>query len=111
MSMALLLSLAIAVSGLSGTVVHGPTMPVCRAGKPCSAPMVGAVLRFSRGGTVVAHTSTTTGGHYSIRLAPGVYSVTIRPAPPIGTGLRPRTVRVRSGVVGHVDFMVDTGIR
>jgi hypothetical protein len=110
-SVALLLSLAIAVSGLSGKVERGPTMPVCRAGESCSAPVVGAVLRFSRGGTVVAHTRTRTGGRYSIRLAPGVYSVSIRPAPRIGTGLRPRSVRVRLGIVGHVDFMLDTGIR
>jgi hypothetical protein len=109
--MALLLSLAIAVSGLSGTVARGPTMPVCQAGKPCTAPVVGAVLRFSRAGRVVGHTRTTAGGRYSIRLAPGVYAVSIRPAPQIGAGLRPRLVRVRLGVVGHVDFMLDTGIR
>jgi hypothetical protein len=110
-TVAFLLSLAIAVSGLSGTVERGPTMPVCRAGQACSAPVVGAVLRFSRRGTVVAHTRTRAGGRYSIRLVPGVYSVDIGPAPTIGTGLRPRTVRVRLGLVGHVDFMLDTGIR
>jgi hypothetical protein len=111
MTVGLLLSLAIAVSGLSGTVERGPTMPVCRAGQTCTAPVVGAVLRFSRHGVVVAHTRTRALGRYSIQLAPGVYSVSIRPAPTIGTGLRPRTVRVRLGLVGHADFMLDTGIR
>jgi hypothetical protein len=110
-AVAFLLSLAVALSGLHGTVVRGPTMPVCRVGESCTAPVVGAVLRFSRGGKVVAHTRTLAGGRYSIRLAPGVYSVTILPAPRIGTGLRPRTVRVRPGVAGHLDFMLDTGIR
>ena len=105
------LALALLASGLHGTVMRGPTMPVCRAGQSCSAPVVGAVLRFSRGGTVVARARTRAGGRYSIRLAPGIYTVTIRPAPPIGTGLRPRMVRVRLGVVGRVDFTVDTGIR
>ena len=111
MTVAFILSFAIVVSGLSGTVERGPTMPVCRAGQSCSAPVVGAVLRFSRGGTVVAHTRTGAKGRYSIRLAPGVYSVSIRPAPQVGTGLRPRSVRVRLGLIGHVDFMLDTGIR
>jgi hypothetical protein len=108
---ALFATLVLLTSGVHGTVVRGPTMPVCRAGESCSAPVVGAVLRFSRHGAVVAHTRTRAGGRYSIRLAPGVYSVGISPAPTIGTGLRPRTVRVRLGLVGHVDFMLDTGIR
>jgi hypothetical protein len=109
--MAFLLSLAIVVSGLSGAVVRGPTMPVCQAGQACTAPVAGAVLRFWRGGRVVAHTRTAAGGGYSIRLAPGLYAVSIRPAPRIGSGLRPRLVHVRLGIVGHVDFMLDTGIR
>jgi hypothetical protein len=109
--MPLLLPLAIAVSGLSGTVLRGPTMPVCQAGRPCTAPVVGAALRFSRRGTIVARTHTKTGGRYSILLAPGVYQVSIRPAPRIGAGLQPQRVRVRVGLVGHVDFMLDTGIR
>jgi hypothetical protein len=108
---ALFSALVLLTSGVQGAVVRGPTMPVCRAGQTCTAPVAGAVLRFSRGGAIVAHVRTTAGGHYSIRLAPGVYAVSIRPAPRIGAGLRPRLVRVRLGVVGHVDFMLDTGIR
>jgi hypothetical protein len=108
---ALFAALVVLASGVHGTVVRGPTKPVCRAGESCTAPVVGAVLSFSRSGTVVAHTRTMAGGCYSIRLASGVYSVTIRPAPLIGTGLRPRVVRVRPRVVGRVDFMLDTGIR
>jgi hypothetical protein len=108
---AFLVAMALAVSGLHGAVERGPTMPVCRVGASCTAPVVGAVLRFSRGTTVVAHVRTRAGGRYSIRLAPGVYSVSIVPAPRIGAGLRPRTVRARLGILGHVDFMLDTGIR
>ena len=52
--MSVLLALAIIGSGLHGVVTRGPTRPVCEIGVPCSQPAVGAVLVFSRNGTVAA---------------------------------------------------------
>jgi hypothetical protein len=108
--MSLLLSLALLASGLHGVVMRGPTQPVCQVGRPCSAPAVGAVLVFSRDGSVAARVKAGAGGRYSLRLAPGAYAVRVQPAPTIGTGLRPRQVRVARGVLARVDFFVDTGI-
>jgi hypothetical protein len=106
--MSALLALAL-FSGLHGTVTRGPTQPVCRVGKPCSAPAVGATLSFVRAG----HATTIhagKGGRYALRLAPGLYIVRLIPQQKIG-GLKPTQVRVRRGVDARVDFAIDTGIR
>jgi hypothetical protein len=110
MAALLALVLALVASGLHGVVTRGPTTPVCRVGKPCTAPAVGAVLVFSHGGTVAARARAGTGGRYTVRLRPGLYAVRVSPSQRIG-GLTPRQVRVRSGVDGRVDFQIDTGIR
>ena len=91
--------------------MRGPTRPVCQVGQPCSAPAVGAVLVFSRGGSVAARVRTGAGGHYAVRLAPGYYGVRLSPQPRIGTGMKPVEVRVRLGFDARVDFSIDTGIR
>ena len=95
-------------SGLYGLVTKGPLMPVCIEDQPCNGPAAHATVVFSLNGVAVARTVTTSTGHYTIRLAPGFYSVRInvgrrRPEPP--------SVRVRAGRLSHVDFSVDTGIR
>jgi len=108
---AVLLALALVASGLHGVVTRGPTQPVCRLGKPCSEPAVGAVLVFSRSGRVVARVRAGAGGSYLVRLAPGYYAVRTPAPPKIGTGLRPREARVRAGVLARLDFSIDTGIR
>jgi hypothetical protein len=105
----LLLSLALAASGLHGVVMRGPTEPVCRVGVPCSEPAAGAVLAFAREGKVVRVT-VGAGGRYRVRLAPGLYTVRTVPVSRVG-GLRPLHVRVRRGVDTRVDFAIDTGIR
>lgn len=98
-------------SGLHGTVKRGPTMPVCQVGKPCDGPAVGVVLEFKRAGTVKARVKTGLAGAYTVRLLPGAYVVTVSPPSRIGSGLRPRTVRVPSGRLARVNFFLDTGIR
>jgi hypothetical protein len=94
---------------LHGVVMRGPTQPVCQAGRPCSAPAVGVELVFSRSGHFAARVKTVRGGAYSVRLAPGSYTVRVQPPPSIGSGVRPTTVRLR--VSTRVDFFIDTGIR
>jgi hypothetical protein len=102
--------LATALVLLHGVVMRGPTMPVCQVGKACSEPAVGAVLVFSRGGTVVGRARAGAGGRYTARLVPGLYAVRVSPRQHIG-GLKPSQVRVRAGAPRRVDFQIDTGIR
>jgi hypothetical protein len=98
-------------SGLRGNVTRGPTMPVCRVGKPCEEPAVGVVLEFRRTGVVKARVKTGRAGAYTVRLRPGAYAVKVSPPSRVGSGLSPRVVRVPSGRLAKVDFFLDTGIR
>jgi hypothetical protein len=109
--MSALLAFVLVASGFHGVVTRGPTTPVCQVGKPCSAPAVGAVLVFSHDGRVAARVRAGNGGRYAVHLEPGFYAVQVAPAPTIGTGLRPHQVRVRAGIFGRLDFVIDTGIR
>jgi hypothetical protein len=105
----LLASLAIILSGLQGTVMRGPTAPVCRSGVPCSAP-VQVTLVFARPGHVYRTRSTRT-GHYEIRVPAGYYAVSTVERIGIRPNISPRAVHVRRGHVDKLDFMIDTGIR
>lgn len=108
--MAALLALALALTGLHGVVTRGPTTPVCRVGKPCSEPAMGAVLVFSRGGAIAGRARAGAGGRYTVRLVPGLYAVRVSPPQRIG-GLKPSRVRIRAGAPRRLDFQIDTGIR
>jgi hypothetical protein len=109
--MALFLAAVLAVTGLHGVVRRGPTMPVCRAGTPCTAPAAGAVLVFRRTGHEALRARADTRGRYAIRLAAGIYEVAVLPKTAIGSGIRPRRVRVTFGAWRRLDFVIDTGIR
>jgi hypothetical protein len=108
--MSVLAALTLLAGGLHGIVMRGPTAPVCRVGMSCTEPAVGAVLVFSRAGHAAVRVRVGAGGRYSVRLAPGSYSVGERPAAKIG-GIRPVGVRVLRGVCRRADFFIDTGIR
>jgi hypothetical protein len=101
---------AVTTNGLRGIVTRSPTMPVCEMGVPCSAPAKNTPLSFLRGGMIVK-TRTDGTGHYRVSLAPGWWTVRTTFAPRIGTGIKPRTVRVLAGRFRVVDFDIDTGIR
>jgi hypothetical protein len=94
-------------SGLYGEVTRGPITPVCIAEEPCSAPVPGALIVFSRSGRDVAQTRTAPNGTYRMALTPGTYSVRVLRARPVDPG----SARVQRGHFSHVDFSIDTGIR
>lgn len=94
-------------SGLYGVLTRGPITPVCTAGVPCTAPVVGARLVFARNGHDVASTMTAARGAYRIALPPGTYSVRAVSR----RRLVPGTATVRAGRFRHVDLSIDTGIR
>jgi hypothetical protein len=97
-------------TGLGGVLYRGPISPVCQLGTPCDAPAPGLTLLFTRAGHAF-RVRTGVGGHFSIALRPGLYTVRIVPATRIGSGLSPRTVRVPVGGWARVRLMLDTGIR
>ncbi len=104
-----LATLAIALSGLHGTVVKGPTVPVCRVDEPCSAPAQ-VTLLFRRAGRVYRTRSSAT-GVYRITLPAGYYTVTTLERIGITRNIRPMRVHVRTGYQDRLNFQIDTGIR
>ena len=106
---ALVSAVALLTGTIHGTVMRGPTAPVCRIGTPCSAPAKHVTLYFSRNGSTRT-TTTDARGRYSIRLPAGLYAVKTNQRP-FGTVPRPRSVRVRTSTSTRVDFEIDTGIR
>ncbi len=94
-------------TGLTGYVTRGPMQPLCVLGRPCYRP-AHVVLRFWRGARLMLQAQTRLDGVYRVSLEPGVYRVT----PLAGAGrLTPGLVRVPPGGYGHVNFVLDTGIR
>jgi hypothetical protein len=94
-------------SGVNGSVKRGPTQPACQIGTPCTAPVAGARITFSRG-AVVRHVRTNNRGRYSIHLAPGRYAVRVSGA---RFGYSPRKVTVRRGQMSRLNIYIDTGLR
>src|SRR5919197_6517451 len=83
--------------------MEGPTSPVCKIGVPCERPVAGLVLEFKRGGRVIARVKTTAKGTYRVRLRAASYSVTTVPPRRVGTGLTPKSVRVRKALMSRRD--------
>ncbi len=106
---ALATALSLLLGTLHGTVVRGPTTPVCIVGKPCTAPAKHVTLFFTRNGKTRS-TVTDDQGRYRVRFPAGVYSVKTNQRP-FGTRPQPSTVRVRAGLDRRVNFEIDTGIR
>jgi hypothetical protein len=106
---ALATAISLLLGSLHGTVMRGPTMPVCKIGTPCTAPAKHITLFFTRNGSTRS-TMTDERGRYRVRLAAGVYSVRTNQRP-FGTVPQPSRVRVRGGIDARVNFAIDTGIR
>ncbi len=98
-------------AGLTGTVLRGPTQPVCTIGVPCDEPFA-ALFHVTSGGREVAQFRSDTDGRFSIALPAGSY--TIIPdasAPLMAPTSQTRTVQVQSHTVTQVQLDFDTGIR
>jgi hypothetical protein len=92
--------------------VISPAFPVCQVGVPCSRPAPHVVLRFFRHGIRIASTRTGADGRYRVSLPAGSFAVRTRePGPSDVLRLAPHLVRVQRGVITHVDFTIDIGIR
>ena len=98
-------------TGLTGTVVRGPIMPVCRVDLPCDAPFA-AHFTVRQGNRDVAAFSSDSTGAFEVRLAPGDYAVVpAADAPILSPAAQAKAVTVGpTGLtVAHLSF--DTGIR
>jgi Carboxypeptidase regulatory-like domain len=100
---------AVLVSGFHGTVMKGPTVPVCRVDEPCTAPAQ-VTLVFRRAGHTY-RTRSGANGAYRISLPAGYYTVSTVERIGITPNIRPHAVHVRRGHNDRLDFSIDTGIR
>jgi hypothetical protein len=96
-------------AGLRGTVIRGPTAPVCRTGQSCSKPAARALVLLTRSGRPTVRVRTDAQGGYHVSLEPGAYRVTIPRRE--GMAILPRSAIVAAGRTRRVDFRIDTGIR
>jgi len=99
-------------SGIRGLVLRGPTQPVCLVGKPCEEPAAHVTLAITRAGRIVARVKTGSNGRFTVKLAPGRYTV-ITTGKQTGIGLMAPSVTalVRRGSYARVTLRIDTGIR
>jgi hypothetical protein len=100
-------------TALAGVLLLSPAFPVCVVGRPCTRPIGGATLDFTRAGGNAGSTVTDVHGRYRIALAPGTYGVTLRgrkQGDP-GRGLAPSTIRVPPVAAAQLDLAYDSGIR
>ena len=95
------------MSGLHGSVRRGPTHPVCDPTAPCTKPATGVRINFVRG-AVVRHVISDALGHYSIKLAPGKYTVSV---PSARFGYSPHSARVRRAHTSTLTILINTGLQ
>ena len=98
-------------TGLAGTVLRGPTQPVCFESQPCDAPF-SAGFSVQRGTARTAAFRSDSQGHYEVRLAPGTYTIVPdADAPIIAPALQTKAVTVGASGMTMIDLHFDTGIR
>ena len=99
-------------SGVYGTVLAGPTRPVCVESEPCYEP-VRVTLVFSRlaTGKEAARTRSNKQGRFRLALPAGYYAVRTVERIGIDRSVAPRRVHVRTGRFTRIVFRIDTGIR
>lgn len=102
--------------GVAGSVMLGPTTPVCQPDVPCIRPFAGARIVIlddsggARQGSVVARAITNHRGNFVVSVPAGEYAVRVRTR-----GVFPACgetpVTVVPGVFALVAVECDTGIR
>jgi hypothetical protein len=99
-------------SGLYGTVMAGPTRPVCVKDEPCYEP-VRVTLVFSRlaTGKEAARTRSSREGRFRLALPAGYFAVRTVERIGFDRSVAPRRVHVSAGRFSRIVFLIDTGIR
>ncbi|MGH2831549.1 MAG: hypothetical protein ACRDK2_02135 [Solirubrobacteraceae bacterium] len=98
-------------SGVRGRVLYGPTCPVQRVGQTCTRPYQATIsIRSKPTNRLVARVRSSISGHFSIRLAPGRYLLTLQNGHPFPRS-SPQTITVHSHRYTSVIINYDSGIR
>jgi hypothetical protein len=96
---------------LVGTVMRGPTQPVCQVAVPCEAPFSAGFTAEQRGRVVAAFRSDSQ-GRFELKLNPGDYLIVPGPdAPIISPKAQAKEVVVASAGPTTIVLHFDTGIR
>lgn len=96
-------------SGIRGTILAGPACPgPARLDSPCPDRPVALRAEVVQAGAVVATFSSDVTGHFSVALAPGIYTLRSTGGLP---ALRSSTVVVSAGAYTEVELRADTGMR
>ncbi len=97
-------------TGIQGTILKGPTQPVCTETSGCTAPLVASFGVWSDGDKIDAFRTDST-GYFRVLLEPGIYQII--PGPDAGTFIahQYKTVMVTSSGITNVRLEFDTGIR
>lgn len=104
-SVAVAMSSGAAAPNVRGTFVRSTQTPVCIQGEPCDPPPRATFLLFTRGGRSTRVTLAPN-GTFAVRLAPGLYGVSVLPG---GSKVSPAAMRVpRAGVI-HPRFVERSG--
>jgi len=101
---------AVSSTGLEGTMLRGPTRPVCQVDRPCSAPLKSG-FKVLQGGQIVARFQSDSGGHFVVHIPPGTYTVSPDESAPLLARAHAHEVTVRPSGLTHVELEFDTGIR
>ena len=97
-------------SGITGTVVAGPTCPVETPESPCPDRPVSDARVTAKGGGPAKTTRTDASGAFRLRLKPGTYTVTATSDGLLG-GCDEQRVRVAKRRYTDIAITCDTGIR
>jgi hypothetical protein len=98
-------------TGLAGTVLRGPTQPVCQTNQSCEAPF-SAGFSVLRGMTRTASFRSDPQGHYEVHLSPGPYTIVPDDdAPMMAPKSQAKAVTVGPSGLTMADLHFDTGIR
>ena len=95
-------------TGLTGTILRGPIMPVCQVNVPCDGPMA-AQFSVKQNSRTVATFQTDSAGRFTIALRPGTYVIVPNADPLMNQQSAPVTVQAHG--LTSVQLRFDTGIR
>jgi len=99
-------------TGLSGTVLRGPTQPVCSVDQPCIDEPFSASFSVYRGPRRAGQFHSDSLGAFAITLAPGAYRIVPGPdAPLLNPTEQVKDVEVGTTGTTSVELVFDTGIR
>jgi hypothetical protein len=95
---------------VSGQVLAVPCAPVVNPNSPCAGrPVPNLEVVFTSSSGQVATAKTDSSGDYSVELAPGTWTVTLKSYMRVISGPKSVTVQAGGSVVAH--YLVDSGIR